>query len=272
MARKTLLRSVLLLTLALTFADTDPEQRKIRIRFYGESQCPGCRAFVTQAWPSIWDDPEFRVALDYDFIAWGNAYFATDECGKGPDYSSDERQCWYDKCMSSQGRDRGRLSTIRAVSDSGDDDCFSGPTVYQHSAKEGQVDIYESCVKDILGLDAAVSFTYCCEGGEMENRSLPDATALMKKCIKPSFEAKAVQKCLEERGHDIEVSNAKQTPPHPGVPYVTLDGVALDDPMKVKGAVCNRMKQRKIKQPKACQGEEIDAISNQNVLALESCL
>lgn len=120
-----------------------PDDSLVSVMFYGESQCPFCRKFV-EVWQTIWTDPGFRKVVDYDFIPWGNAYFATTECGQGPEYNSDERHCWAKKCGGREFRDDD---------DDDDDDCFGpGPAIYQHSKKEGEVDIYESCVKKILGL------------------------------------------------------------------------------------------------------------------------
>ena len=197
------------------------------VRFYGESQCPFCRNFVTDVWQPIWEDPEFRSSVDYDFIPWGNAYFASEACGKGP-YSSTERHCWAQKCQDS-------------TSDN-EEECYGGKAIYQHSEKEGQVDIYESCVKALLGIEVAVTFTYCCEGKNMDDTSMT-AQELMELCLADSSkeDVSNVQSCYENQGHDHEVTNAKKTPPHPGVPYVVVDGVALDNPMETARAICDAL-------------------------------
>jgi hypothetical protein len=234
-------------------SNDEDEEAVVSVRFYGEAQCPYCRRFVTDVWQSIWTDPEFRAVIDYDFVPWGNAYFATKECGEGPRYDSTERKCWAKNCI--PATDAGKHETT-ADDDNDDDnmDCFAGPAIYQHSTKEGQVDIYESCVKELLGLDAAVDFTYCCEGPHMDDdATLSTARALMETCVRPSFESDAVHQCLEERGRELEIANAKQTPPHPGVPYVVVDGTPLrEDPMAVGDAICASLKEKGIKEPSAC--------------------
>jgi hypothetical protein len=236
----------------------EEEESVVSVRFYGEAQCPYCRRFVTDVWQSIWTDPEFRAVIDYDFVPWGNAYFPTKECGEGPRYDSTERRCWATKCI-----------TTAAADD--DIDCFSGgPAIYQHSTKEGQVDIYESCVKELLGLDAAVDFTYCCEGPNMDDETLSTARALMEKCVQPSFESDAVHQCLEERGRELEISNAKRTPPHPGVPYVVVDGTPLlDDPMAVGDAICASLKTKGINEPSACAKMRTKALSSLSLRLFE---
>ena len=234
----------------------------VTVRFYGEAQCPYCRMFVTKEWQPIWNDPEFRAVIDYDFVPWGNAYFGTKECGLGPRYSSDERHCWAKKCVAATATATSSSTTTTASGtttniplnddDDEDFDCFSGNAIYQHSEKEGEVDVYESCVKEILGLEAAVAFTYCCEGPNMDDKAIRDARDLMEKCVQPSFEIDGVQKCFEERGKEIEIANAKATPPHPGVPYVVVDGKPLDDPMAVADAICVALATKGMKQPAAC--------------------
>ena len=216
---------------------SNSEDKKVTVRFYGEAQCPFCRKFVTEVWQPIWSDLELRKFIDYDFIPWGNAYFATEKCGSGP-YSAQERGCWYQNC-------------IESSNDS--DECFAGEVVYQHGLKEGQTDIYESCVKDLFGLEDAVAFTHCVEGPNMDH--IIDAEALMRKCLVKTQDANIIQDCLEKRGRDIEISNAKQTPTHPGVPYVIVDGDPVDDMMKIKEIICKTLENKNGVDPfpKACQ-------------------
>eukprot|EP00521_Asterionellopsis_glacialis_P001561 CAMPEP_0195259778 /NCGR_PEP_ID=MMETSP0706-20130129/8173_1 /TAXON_ID=33640 /ORGANISM="Asterionellopsis glacialis, Strain CCMP134" /LENGTH=231 /DNA_ID=CAMNT_0040313355 /DNA_START=380 /DNA_END=1076 /DNA_ORIENTATION=- len=202
----------------------------------------------------VWNDPELRALIDYDYIPWGNSYFPTEDCGGIDDatYDVDVRQCWYQKCIT---HDDDKLV---------EEDCFSGEPIYQHSKKEGQIDVYETCVKDIMGIDAAVSFTYCCEGNNMDDENLPSARDLMEKCIATGDGIRsgiadpvdAVQECLDVRGRSIEIHNAKQTPAHPGVPYVVVDGKPLDDPFSVKDAICERLEAKQgsdMKKPKSCR-------------------
>jgi hypothetical protein len=111
--------------------------------------------------------------------------------------------------------------------------------------KEGIVDIYESCIKEEYGLENAVAFTYCAEGSIMDNDDL-DAEHIMRVCSVSldSVDSDRIQECMETRGHDIEVQNAKQTPDHPGVPYVLVDGQPIDDPFDVKNEICKSLKSK----------------------------
>ncbi len=106
----------------------------VKIDFFGEAQCPYCRKFVREAWPVVWQDKELMEYVQYDFVAWGNAYFQIEQCSHGDIYDPDERACWYEHCSPKYGRNP---TYIQAEYSS--DDCFSGKVIYQHSEKEGQV-------------------------------------------------------------------------------------------------------------------------------------
>lgn len=208
---------------------------KVSVRFYGESQCPYCRKFVEEAWHEIWSDEELKSYIDYDFVPWGNAYFATTTCGSGP-YDSKERACFYEQCITATTVD--------------DDACFGGEPIYQHSTKEGQVDIYETCILQDVGLDAAVEFTYCAEGAVMDDATM-SAGDLLAKCATDGVDPKNVQDCLEKRGRELEIENAKKTPVHPGVPFVLVGGMSVENPFETKKAICDKLQQQGT-HPKAC--------------------
>jgi Gamma interferon inducible lysosomal thiol reductase (GILT) len=233
---------------SISTSSDDNSGVRVKVEFYGESRCPFCRKFVTEAWPKVWLDAEgLRSHVDYDMVAWGNAYFATKECGQGP-YSSDERACWYKQCMSKVDKIITDDETII------NDDCFAGNAVYQHGEKEGTVDIYETCIKVDYSLEYAVDFTFCAEGSIMDNDDIT-AEKLLTICTisMPNVDAKAVQKCFEERGKELEIGNAKQTPAHPGVPYVLLDGTPVEDPMNIQDAICKALKDKGMdKLPESC--------------------
>jgi Gamma interferon inducible lysosomal thiol reductase (GILT) len=212
----------------------------VTVRFYGESQCPFCRKFVEEVWSEIWSDKELRSFMDYDFVPWGNAYFSTPMCGSGP-YDPDERACFYEHCITAEAPD--------------EDACFGGEPIYQHSTKEGQVDIYETCILKDDGLGPAVDFTYCAEGSIMDDTHM-SAEDLLKKCAPDGVDPSKVQHCLETQGRQLEIENAKKTPVHPGVPYVLVDGESLDDPFETKKAVCDKLKEQGVN-PKACSSGDI---------------
>lgn len=236
-------------TAGVTASDTDSDT-KVSVQFYGESQCPFCRKFVEEAWNEIWSDKELRSYLDYDFVPWGNAYFATTMCGQGP-YDSNERACFYDHCITATSPD--------------EDACFGGEPIYQHSLKEGEVDIYETCILQDVGLEEAVAFTYCAEGSVMDYTDM-SAEDLLKKCAPHGVDPFKVQECLEKRGRQLEIANAKKTPVHPGVPYVLVDGEPLENPFDTKKTICDKLQELGA-HPKACatgmlsSGGKLDGLS-----------
>lgn len=214
--------------------NSSDDAKKIRVRFYGEAGCPMCRKFVTQVWMPLWTDLDFREFLDYDFVSWGNAYFATDACGSGP-YDPQERACWYQHC-------------IDPAAD-GDKACFGSDTVvYQHGPKEGHTDIYETCIKKLFGLETAVDFTYCAEGPNLDDDSL-DAKALMTLCASKLVPNKTadldrIQQCLEDNGRELEIENAKQTPTHTGVPYILVGDKPVSNFVDIKKVICSRLREK----------------------------
>jgi hypothetical protein len=202
----------------------------IAVNFYGEAQCPYCRRFV-EMWHDEWQN-EFIPYVSFQYVPWGNAYFATEQCGSGP-YSSTERACWYDKCIAS--------------SSDNDNECFGGTTIYQHSEKEGMMDVYESCVIELFGPDEGWEFTYCAEvgmGAALLDDDTYSAYDVMAACVydqKPIL-VQVIQHCYDTRAHEIEMHNARLTPSHPGVPYVQVDGIALNDPFNdLVQVICDKL-------------------------------
>jgi hypothetical protein len=92
------------------------------------------------------------------------------------------------------------------------------------------------------------------------------------------MDADLIHDCFTTHGHIMEVLAAKQTPSHPGVPYVLVDGVPLDDPFSVRTAICNRLIQKmsmdgtmydgsdtmnnNLTLPKACNASQVIHVHN----------
>jgi hypothetical protein len=92
--------------------------------------------------------------------------------------------------------------------------------------------------------------------------TMDSAKDLMKQCTPTLQIAAGVEECLELRGRQLEIENAKATPVHPGVPYVVVDGEALDDPFSVKDAICAKLTSGstvKDDLPKTCQTKQTEA-------------
>ena len=130
----------------------------VQVHAYVEAECPDCRNFATSVLPILLDNFDTSL-VNFDFVAFGNAYFGTDFCGSGP-YDPDERTCFYEKCVTPKNPT--------------EDGCFDGDVVYQHAPphypapadREGRLMLLESCVQKwgkgvrgifwMLGLWAAI--------------------------------------------------------------------------------------------------------------------
>ena len=119
--------------------------------------------------------------------------------------------------------------------------------------------MYESCFKTIFGFDFAVEFTYCAEGPMMDDKTLY-AKALMKACatlVIPKVDLPAIDECFQLQGRKLEIHNARQTPEHPGVPYVSIDGKPIEDFTHTKETICTLLKQKGLDLlPSACKSKQ----------------
>lgn len=215
-------------------SDNSPQSTKVKVEFYGESMCPFCRKFVAEAWPAVWRNEDLKEFVDYTMVPWGNAYFTTQACGGAP-YNAQTRACWYKNCVETSADDP---------------DCFEGEIVYQHGPDEGILDIYESCVLNELGITVGVEFAECVEGSNMEKYK-HDVPALVEECLSCRKCRNTVDACVHsQRGKDLEIQMAKKTPSHPGVPYIVVNGKAIDNPLAVKQAVCETLSEQD--RPESC--------------------
>lgn len=150
---------------------------------------------------------------------WGNAYYATAACGKGP-YSSDERHCWFKRCVEPPDAPS---------------DCFTaGNIVTQHAEPEKSVNFIEACaIKLNPDWKTYWPFIQCMEE-EYSSRA-------MKTCAsRAGLDDNAIAKCTAgSDGETVEKEMAKATPDHPGVPYILVNGKAINDPSGLLKAVCD---------------------------------
>lgn len=160
-----------------------------------------------------------KSIIDLSYIPWGNAYYATDACGQGP-YSSDERHCWTKRCVE--------------VADA-PSDCFTaGHVVTQHPEPEKAINFLEACaIKLNPHWQTYWPFVQC-----MEDKFAADAA---ESCAKSAgIDYKALHECATgPDGEAAEKEFAKATPDHPGVPYILVNGKAIDDPSNLLKAVCD---------------------------------
>jgi len=156
--------------------------------------------------------------LDLSVYPFGNSYYATEACGKGP-YDSDERHCWYKHCVAAE---------------SPSSDCFRpGTIVAQHGDTERNINTIEACAV-VLNPSWKTYWPFIeCMEREYSTGALPSCAANL------GVDAKAISACADgPDGEAAEVKMAKATPDHPGVPYILVNGKVLDDPQGLLQAIC----------------------------------
>jgi len=121
--------------------------------------------------------------------------------------------------------------------------CHTARSLFMDEKKHHQIDVYENCIKYHFGIEKAVNFTYCAEGDMMDTHD--SASDVLFACLGEStLEAMMVQECYDTHRHTMEIMAAMMTPAHSGVPYVVVDGEALDDPFSIQQAICDRLKKK----------------------------
>lgn len=179
--------------------------------------------------------------IDYSFYPWGNAYYATEACGKGP-YASPERLCWFTRCMDPS-------PFVRWLYGPRPKDCFGGTEaiVAQHGEREKHVNVLEACAVALYPAWRVYwPYAQCLEGaydagseawGECATQARLDG-ALIDSCA------------AGPKGSEAAVAQAKATPDHTGVPYVLVDGKSVD-PDSLLEEVCVAYTGEK---PEGCKG------------------
>eukprot|EP00933_Yihiella_yeosuensis_P076550 TRINITY_DN8636_c2_g2_i1.p1 TRINITY_DN8636_c2_g2~~TRINITY_DN8636_c2_g2_i1.p1 ORF type:complete len:247 (-),score=57.05 TRINITY_DN8636_c2_g2_i1:76-816(-) len=211
---------------------------KVKVDFFAEAGCPFCRRTIAGPVNKTLSDPGLAAIMDFDFFPFGNAFFVTKECGgSAGDYDVDVRQCWDKTCGSAAA--------------SAPADCFTGAPVCQHGAPECNANRYLACAKEVSGKESLMkfmSFTHCVEASY---DSFSDAV-VMTCADSIGLDKAKLSKCYSSSDGDAAViAQAKATPIHPGVPYLVVDGKALDDPSTFASAVCKAYKGTK---PASCPG------------------
>lgn len=162
-----------------------------------------------------------EAVVDFSFHPWGNAYFATDECGTGP-YDSDERRCWAKRCGGAQPPPA---------------DCFGGidAVVAQHGEMEAHVNILEACaIRLYPDVPTYWPYVQCVEGDAYDKGS----KALEECATRASLDPTRLDGCAAGPGGAQAIAaQAKATPDHPGVPYILVNGKSVN-PGSLLEAVC----------------------------------
>lgn len=174
---------------------------------------------ATKTIPKVLRAEGLKEIMDLSVYPFGNAYYATKECGKGP-YDSNERHCWFNRCIAQQPAP---------------DDCFPADgLVAQHGSQERDDNILEACaVKIYPDWQTSWPFIECMESKYQSKKAL-------EVCAKKAgLDAEKIQACKNgPDGAAAEAEMAKATPDHPGVPWIIVDGKPLDNPSDLLKAIC----------------------------------
>jgi len=173
--------------------------------------------------------PGVPEIMDFDFVPWGNAYFAAVTGNKtydrGPGMTS-----WLEQCG------MGVKSPPA--------DCFTGEILCQHGPNECMGNLIEGCVKDLNPTDYW-PFVACYEEPPNPSRTDPTyPTKMLAKCAaETGINGEAVTACISDPAKALAISttNAKQTaaliPAHEGTPWVLINGRPFQGQSLLK-AVC----------------------------------
>jgi len=201
---------------------------KVRVKFYGESGCPTCRAFVAGPLNQTLEATGIADIMDFEFSPWGNAYFATAKCGGEGGYSVSARSCFNSEC--------GAEATQRPA------DCFTSKLVCQHGEVECKANRYLACAKTAgATFQKYMPFVTCLEArygnfgiDEHAVEAAADSCATLA-----GLSFAAISDCFTgDAGGEALVAEAQATPTHPGVPYVVLNGKPLVDTDALLRSVC----------------------------------
>jgi len=161
--------------------------------------------------------------IDLRFYPWGNAYFATQQCGGAP-YASTKRQCWYDYCHVK----------------SPPEDCYTGAVVSQHLEPERTVDRRVGCgihlqaswhkhwpyVECMYNATRTLDKANQKEVGTVSLLRMAELTISAETCATAhGFDSNAIETCASgKEGDTVQDRFAKATPKHPGTPTLVING------------------------------------------------
>jgi len=207
--------------IALIFVLPNCALAKVRVEFYGEAGCPFCQDFIKGALNQTLTADGVANIVDLKLSEFGNAFFASPECG-GTDnmYSSEVRQCVAQRC----GIGRKSSTDLPA-------NCFTGPLVCQHGPKECYLSKYAACAEKLSSTPVKhAEFLYCIAD---KYQTIVHADDLAHACAwwTGAMSIVELEQCYSssDRVDALILEEAKSMPLHPGVPYVLVNGRALNE-------------------------------------------
>jgi len=214
---------------------------KVSVAFHGEAGCPYCQNFTMYALKHAVDTAGINSIMDLQTHWFGNAYYITDDdlCGGAQNlsdyvwatsasdpwtgYTPAVRQCYETKCGAASGKA---------------EECYEDGPYCQHGKAECVVNTILSCSQATTNNDFSkyVPFSVCMESAY---RNISNSVANVHKwcdaddrgainftvtnCSESTgLNADDILKCYWEEYSKEQAKNARETPVHPSVPYVTI--------------------------------------------------
>jgi len=215
----------------------------VLVSLFGESGCPDTIGFIFET--LVPTEKALGEIMRVDWTPFGNAYYITKECGGVPApagcstsstclYNSSVRECYFSHC--------GLGGHPKF------DDCFGPGSIHcQHGSVECFANQIEACIK-VSNPAGSWTISRCIEkafySGTLRNGKSSDEeiTKVAKDC---GATDEVLTACAGQLGHEALVAMAQATPPHPGVPYILVDGTPLSDETQLLDAVCKAYKGQK---------------------------
>lgn len=226
----------LLTLLALAGVPTCMSQVKVKVDLYYEAGCPFSYRYITGPLNKAFDTPGFMDMIDFEGHPFGNAYFVTQQCGGAGKYSMDARKCYERICGLSQSASAAPKPP----------DCFNHELVCQHGEAECKFNRAEACVKYMPGTtpDKEMEFFACIHPQAGAAANAHTEAQLVSTCAtQTGINVKALQECWEAKtgsldGAELIKKEAALTPVHPAVPWVAVNGKAIEDHDQILQEVC----------------------------------
>mmetsp|Transcript_11325 Transcript_11325/g.21324 ORF Transcript_11325/g.21324 Transcript_11325/m.21324 type:complete len:286 (+) Transcript_11325:70-927(+) len=207
------------------------EQRAVNVLI--EPGCDHCRAFMIGPLKAAVADEKTAKLMDVDVVSFGNSYWAVPECenanatnvitpgcGGGGGYDVGRRQCYNEKCFSGA-----------TVTDP-PEDCYAGTLVYQFGFVQMYSTQYFLCAKHLAknSWQTYVPFIICMEEDFENIHDGASTVEVAKNCASSNnMDYSKLESCYNS---DVPKTMLRQeaasVPTHPGVPYVTINGVEVE--------------------------------------------
>lgn len=204
---------------------------KVSVRVYMEFGCHHCRSYLTGPLRSATNDKTTADAVDIDVNPFGNSFYSIPECdtaqqgnesvpgcGGSGGYDVGRRNCFFKECG---------LGAPRAVN------CFAGPLVYQFGFPQMYTTRFAACIKHMAHNDwrSYLPYFLCVEDRYDEIHDGASSSEVAYGCANTSgFDSEELGSCYSSNDPDKYLKDyAVETPDHPGVPYITINGAPQDE-------------------------------------------